>query len=148
MARSSLKEKSRLHSHTIWYAGSCYNVYAQAVRKKGLQLGVYLHRQSIVDPIPVPSMPRPLFSKAHTVNIIGKSSPSPPTSPPHPHASILPIDNSSRVTRPSTPRSISHRSTTPVSSTHSTASFGPSSPTTPLGSPNSPSSSVLANIRT
>ncbi|KDQ19905.1 hypothetical protein BOTBODRAFT_27325 [Botryobasidium botryosum FD-172 SS1] len=52
-----LKEKSRLHSHTIWYAGSLYNVYVQVVRKKGLQLGVYLHRQSMVDPIPPASAP-------------------------------------------------------------------------------------------
>ncbi|EMD41546.1 hypothetical protein CERSUDRAFT_110100 [Gelatoporia subvermispora B] len=53
----SLKEKSRLHSHTVWYAGSLYNVYVQVVRKKGIQLGVYLHRQSSVDPIPPPSAP-------------------------------------------------------------------------------------------
>lgn len=53
----SLKEKCRLHSHTIWYAGSLFNVYVQVVRKKGVQLGVYLHRQSSVDPIPPPSAP-------------------------------------------------------------------------------------------
>lgn len=53
----SLKEKSRLHSHTIWYAGSLFNVYVQVVRKKGIQLGIYLHRQSSVDPIPAPSAP-------------------------------------------------------------------------------------------
>ena len=59
---SALKEKGRLHSQTIWYAGSLYNVYVQVVRKKdskdkSLQLGVYLHRQSSVDPIPPPSAP-------------------------------------------------------------------------------------------
>ncbi|KAA1468411.1 hypothetical protein DENSPDRAFT_878089 [Dentipellis sp. KUC8613] len=53
----ALREKSRLHSHTIWYAGSLFNVYVQLVRKKGIQLGVYLHRQSSIDPIPPPSMP-------------------------------------------------------------------------------------------
>lgn len=53
----SLKEKSRLHSHTIWYAGSLFNVYVQVIRKKGVQLGIYLHRQSSVDPIPAPSAP-------------------------------------------------------------------------------------------
>lgn len=54
-----LKEKSRLHSQTIWYAGSLFNVYVQLVRKKGqVQLGIYLHRQSHVDPIPAPSVPR------------------------------------------------------------------------------------------
>lgn len=55
---SLLKEKSRLHSHTIWYAGNLFNVYVQIVRKKGqTQLGIYLHRQSNVDPIPAASMP-------------------------------------------------------------------------------------------
>ncbi|KAH0838650.1 hypothetical protein J3R83DRAFT_6975 [Lanmaoa asiatica] len=54
---NSLKEKSRLHSHTVWYAGSLFNVYVQVVRKKGTQLGIYLHRQSSVDTIPAPSAP-------------------------------------------------------------------------------------------
>lgn len=40
----TLKEKNRLHSETVWYAGSLYNVYVQVVKKKGMQLGVYLHR--------------------------------------------------------------------------------------------------------
>ena len=53
----ALKEKSRLHSHTVWYAGSLYNVYVQVVRKKGVQLGIYLHRQSVADPIPPSSAP-------------------------------------------------------------------------------------------
>ncbi|KAI6153223.1 hypothetical protein BKA82DRAFT_4087175 [Pisolithus tinctorius] len=53
----ALKEKSRLHSHTIWYAGNLFNVYVQVVRKKGAQLGIYLHRQSSVDPIPGASTP-------------------------------------------------------------------------------------------
>ncbi|KAF8973826.1 hypothetical protein BDZ97DRAFT_1912281 [Flammula alnicola] len=53
-----LKEKSRLHSQTIWHAGSLFNVYVQIVRKKGqAQLGIYLHRQSNVDPIPASSAP-------------------------------------------------------------------------------------------
>ncbi|KIM47967.1 hypothetical protein M413DRAFT_7093 [Hebeloma cylindrosporum] len=54
-----LKEKSRLHSQTIWHAGSLFNVYVQIVRKKGqAQLGIYLHRQSIVDipPCSAPSL--------------------------------------------------------------------------------------------
>jgi hypothetical protein len=53
-----LREKNRLHSQTIWYAGSLFNVYALVVRKKGTQnaqLGVYLHRQSSVEPIPLMS---------------------------------------------------------------------------------------------
>ncbi|KZV95597.1 hypothetical protein EXIGLDRAFT_672006, partial [Exidia glandulosa HHB12029] len=47
----------KIFSHTIWYAGSLFNVYAQLVRKKGVQLGVYLHRQSSVETMPRPSSP-------------------------------------------------------------------------------------------
>lgn len=52
-----LPEKSRIHSHTIWYAGSLFNVYIQIVKKKGIQLGIYLQRQSTIDPLPRPSTP-------------------------------------------------------------------------------------------
>lgn len=62
----ALKEKSRLHSRTIWYAGSLWNVYVQIVRKKGIQLGVYLHRQSTIDPIPPSSAPVTLPSESST----------------------------------------------------------------------------------
>lgn len=61
-----LKEKTRMHSHTIWYAGSLYNAYVQVIRKKSVQLGVYLHRQSHVDPLPsfsVPSLRRSEFPR-------------------------------------------------------------------------------------
>jgi hypothetical protein len=54
-----LKEKTRMHSHTVWYAGSLYNAYVQVIRKKGVQLGVYLHRQSHIDPLPSFSVPSP-----------------------------------------------------------------------------------------
>ncbi|TDL28927.1 hypothetical protein BD410DRAFT_893843 [Rickenella mellea] len=76
----SLREKMRLHSQTVWYAGSLFNVYVQVVRgagKKGVsggavaagggvQLGVYLHRQSFVERLPVPSVP-PMLLPAPTV---------------------------------------------------------------------------------
>jgi hypothetical protein len=65
----SLKEKQRLHSRTIWYAGSLFNVYVQVVRKKGVQLGVYLHRQSSIDPIPpssAPSLPASRIEHMHS----------------------------------------------------------------------------------
>ncbi|KAG2160162.1 uncharacterized protein EDB93DRAFT_1197093 [Suillus bovinus] len=64
----ALKEKSRLHSQTIWYAGSLFNVYVQVIRKKGIQLGVYLHRQSNIDPIPAPSAPLSLNRTGHAHN--------------------------------------------------------------------------------
>ncbi|KAF9243724.1 hypothetical protein BU15DRAFT_86181 [Melanogaster broomeanus] len=64
----SLKEKSRLHSHTIWHAGNLFNVYVQVVRKKGIQLGIYLHRQSSVDPIPGPSIPLQVVSRGERTN--------------------------------------------------------------------------------
>lgn len=51
----TLKEKARLYSVTRSYAGSLFNVYIQVVRRRGLQLGLYLHRQSVVDPVPLAS---------------------------------------------------------------------------------------------
>lgn len=41
----NLKEKKRVYSRTVWYAGSMWNVYIQKVETtKNTQLGVYLHR--------------------------------------------------------------------------------------------------------
>ena len=41
----TLKEKKRVYSRTVWYAGSLWNVYIQKVETtKNTQLGVYLHR--------------------------------------------------------------------------------------------------------
>ncbi|KAF8525194.1 hypothetical protein BU17DRAFT_84115 [Hysterangium stoloniferum] len=62
-----LLEKSRLYSQTVWYAGSLFNVYVQVVRKKGIQLGVYLHRQSTVDPLPRPSAPSPVPTRGERI---------------------------------------------------------------------------------
>ena len=73
----SLREKSHLYSQTIWYAGSLFNVFVQLFRKKaqGPQLGIYLHRQSSVDPIPPLSIPsgslpeeKPAESRPYTRN--------------------------------------------------------------------------------
>ncbi|RXW18454.1 hypothetical protein EST38_g7408 [Candolleomyces aberdarensis] len=59
----ALKEKSRLHSQTVWYAGSLFNVYLQVVKKKGqTQLGIYLYRQSTAESIPPTSAPSPLIT--------------------------------------------------------------------------------------
>ncbi|KAL7276894.1 hypothetical protein RUND412_000085 [Rhizina undulata] len=41
----TLKEKKRVYSKTVFYAGSHWNIYIQKVRSsKNVQLGVYLHR--------------------------------------------------------------------------------------------------------
>lgn len=43
-----LKEKKRVYSRTVFYAGSLWNVYIQKVRSaKTPQLGVYLHRAKV-----------------------------------------------------------------------------------------------------
>ena len=40
-----MKDKKRVYSQTVWYAGSMWNVYIQKVQStKNVQLGVYLHR--------------------------------------------------------------------------------------------------------
>lgn len=46
-----LKEKKRVYSQTVWYAGSMWNLYIQRVNtSKGQQLGIYLHRAKDKDP--------------------------------------------------------------------------------------------------
>ncbi|KAK5030258.1 hypothetical protein LTR13_008277 [Exophiala sideris] len=47
----SLKEKKRVYSQTVWYAGSMWNLYIQRVNNpKNQQLGIYLHRAKDKDP--------------------------------------------------------------------------------------------------
>ncbi|CAG8575562.1 17070_t:CDS:2, partial [Acaulospora colombiana] len=142
---NSLKEKTRLYSHTMWYAGSCYNVYTQAVRKKGLQLGIYLHRQSNVDPIPAASAPR--ISSPRSGPLVWSSSLPQPISPVSTHTIISPVSRPHARSIPTSEPSDSRghtaaplsrspplRSSTPVAVQqqprymHSNASFSPSSP--------------------
>lgn len=54
-----LAERERAYSTTHFYAGSWFNVYVQTIRKKdkGVQLGIYLHRQNPDEPFPQPSSP-------------------------------------------------------------------------------------------
>ncbi|KDN50385.1 hypothetical protein K437DRAFT_255092 [Tilletiaria anomala UBC 951] len=48
-----LAERNRLYSPTFFYAGSLWNLYVQTMRKpKGIQLGIYLHRQNPADALP------------------------------------------------------------------------------------------------
>lgn len=60
-----LQEKQRLYSPTFHFAGSLWNIYVQTLKKpKGLQLGVYLHRQNPLDSLPPYSIPAPLSETA------------------------------------------------------------------------------------
>ncbi|KAG8744687.1 hypothetical protein FRC10_009601 [Ceratobasidium sp. 414] len=103
----TLKEKNRLHSQTIWYAGSMYNVYVQVIKKKGLQLGMYLHRQSVVDPIPPASAPASfvlLNNPPSPPADIGSPLLSPlPQSTQSPPQRISPLFGSGSITSPPTP---------------------------------------------
>jgi hypothetical protein len=93
----ALEEKDRLHSQTVWYAGSLYNVYVQVVRKKGVQLGVYLHRQSTVETIPSTSIPR-YMAPTMTYQRIHSRGPSLPIQQPYFASASAPS-----ISRPRTP---------------------------------------------
>ncbi|UZJ54424.1 hypothetical protein CBS101457_003744 [Exobasidium rhododendri] len=59
-----LKEKERMYSPSFFYAGSIWNLYLQIIKKpKGLQLGIYLHRQNCNDSLPNPSFPSDLMTE-------------------------------------------------------------------------------------
>ncbi|KIR30297.1 hypothetical protein I307_03406 [Cryptococcus deuterogattii 99/473] len=55
-----LGEKERYYSATHFYAGSLFNCYVQMIKRKekGVQLGIYLHRQSPNESFPTPSAPQ------------------------------------------------------------------------------------------
>lgn len=144
----TLKERSRLHSRTVWYAGSLYNVYVQVVRKKGVQLGVYLHRQSSVDPPPpcsVPAVPAPTGStgsrtsaqvSAHSGRPASSSVSGSVVSSPRPNSSHS-HTNTGGYSSSGLPILPLSRSTTPVSIP---------SPGLASSLPSSSSSSILASI--
>ncbi|KZP00943.1 hypothetical protein CALVIDRAFT_524643 [Calocera viscosa TUFC12733] len=73
-ATASTSSTSKIHSRTVFYAGSLFNVYIQVVKKKKddkdvgsgpgalggdkeTQLGVYVQRWSMVNPVPPASAP-------------------------------------------------------------------------------------------
>jgi hypothetical protein len=107
---NSLREKSHLYSQTIWYAGSLFNVFVQVFRKKAKdpQLGVYLHRQSSIDPVPPLSVPFEPISADNSAD--SPASPPALSSPPSltvltPHPteysdSGLPVVDTPRATTP------------------------------------------------
>ena len=129
-----LLEKSRIHSHTIWYAGSLFNVYVQVVRKKGIQLGVYLRRQSSVDPIPRASAP-PISVSTHAEGLLNSS----PTSRTPPGGTQAAHDS-----LPQSPTPRGHISTGSSGSVSSMAFAVPGSPSPPNLSHFHPSTTSLA----
>ena len=74
-----LGEKERAYSTTHFYAGSWFNVYVQTIKKKdkGVQLGIYLHRQSVSEGFPDPSSPLPKGNEGKAKNV-GFPTPSSP----------------------------------------------------------------------
>ncbi|KAF8060968.1 hypothetical protein FPV67DRAFT_1423050 [Lyophyllum atratum] len=145
----SLKEKSRIYSHTVWYAGSLFNVYVQVVRKKGqVQLGIYLHRQSSIEPIPPLSAPPCLASN------IAETPASPTSGPVTPTTTQRTVHNrgpSLPALFPHLPHTTSHyspsiypssRSTTPISSRNMS---GSPSTSPSLSSPSSFSASTTSS---
>ena len=51
----TLKEKKRVYSQTVWYAGSMWNLYIQRINtSKSHQLGIYLHRAKEREPVDDP----------------------------------------------------------------------------------------------
>jgi hypothetical protein len=125
---------ARLYSQTVWYAGNLFNVYAQVVKKKGQQqLGVYLHRQSSVDPIPPPSAPphaaaeriERTRAQGHGRNAVVPTMPSQISLPasvsvhsliPRPTSRGTPITSNAGPSRSTTPTSLSPGSSPPKSS--------------------------------
>ncbi|KIK70342.1 hypothetical protein GYMLUDRAFT_267441 [Collybiopsis luxurians FD-317 M1] len=118
----TLKEKERLHSRTVWYAGSLWNVYVQLVKKKekagsvgasspdsdgvlrtgapgsgilpNYQLGVYLHRHSPTENLPPFSAPDPFAADRQWSQ---NASPQTPTSGPDTTSSPTPNAPSSQT---------------------------------------------------
>ncbi|KAL7416914.1 hypothetical protein BDY24DRAFT_378685 [Mrakia frigida] len=121
-----LKEKQREYSNTVFYAGSYFNVYAQTIKKKDrqIQLGIYLHRQSMLEPTPLASAPP--VSAATPTNANPLTSSQSPASPPGSTAVLstsAPTTNSSHLNHIPISRSLSGTST-PV--THSPSISPPS----------------------
>ncbi|KAJ3894942.1 hypothetical protein GG344DRAFT_40003 [Lentinula edodes] len=121
-----LKEKDRIHSRTVWYAGSLWNVYVQVVQRKdknsanvlespkdvqtyrspgsGLlpnyQLGVYLHRQSPTENTPPFSAPDPFSDSRQSIKDHYNPSLSSPSSTYSPTSPNSPVTSSTlRVQR-------------------------------------------------
>ncbi|KAG2070691.1 hypothetical protein BDR04DRAFT_1076522 [Suillus decipiens] len=133
----ALKEKSRLHSQTIWYAGSLFNVYVQVIRKKGIQLGIYLHRQSNIDPIPAASAPSSQNHTEHTHNNRVPSLPLLSTSHSSPSMAMHYSPSIHRSTTPGSSPPTSSSLTTSFTSSPSAipATFPPVAPVQPYRDP-------------
>lgn len=84
-----LAERTRLYSPTIFYAGSWWNLYVVTVHKsKGIQLGIYLHRQNPQENVPAISVPRPQVSSQDITSASTTSGAPEPTERTTPSATI------------------------------------------------------------
>ncbi|KAF5355253.1 hypothetical protein D9758_006020 [Tetrapyrgos nigripes] len=134
----SLKDKQRLHSKTIWYAGSLFNVYVQLIRKKDKpgtggvqhQLGIYLHRQSTVESIPLRSAPNPRIRKQEEEGRGALCLPDGLNSPAGLYGAET-LSKSKHTPSPSLPEALSLSVSTASGSLYTTQSIPPTSPSTP-----------------
>ncbi|WVQ70965.1 hypothetical protein IAR50_000490 [Cryptococcus sp. DSM 104548] len=87
-----LGEKERYYSATHFYAGSLFNCYIQMIKRKekGVQLGIYLHRQSPNEPFPTPSAPQPASNLSLMRTMTTASTAGGPVTPAMPQASLMP----------------------------------------------------------
>ncbi|KAJ3802559.1 hypothetical protein GGU11DRAFT_672467 [Lentinula aff. detonsa] len=141
-----LKEKDRLHSRTVWFAGSLWNVYVQIVKRKeksNSANSVYLHRQSPTENIPPFSAPDPFAGTRWSSKPHSDPTPSPrsPAFSPLTAYASAPQGASSSVTTSHSPSPSSRLRGNSASSPATPSSH----PSTAPGSP-SPSGRPLVSV--
>ncbi|KAJ3724307.1 hypothetical protein DFJ43DRAFT_1003007 [Lentinula guzmanii] len=145
-----LKEKDRLHSRTVWFAGSLWNVYVQIVQRyrspgSGLlpnyQLGVYLHRQSPTEKIPPPNSPATLTNLQVPRSQQSLPSSSPPSPSPRSYA-FSPLTAYASAPQGASSSVTTSHSPSPSSRLRGNSASSPATPSShPSTAPGSPSPS-------
>ncbi|WWC86210.1 uncharacterized protein L201_001083 [Kwoniella dendrophila CBS 6074] len=130
-----LTEKERFYSSTHFYAGSYFNCYVQMIKRKekGLQLGIYLHRQSPNEPFPAPSSPKKSSSSNVTSTSLAPpilTSTSPLTHNRHLSNSLVVPGSPPNTALPGSLGSLPSPPNTTTTTTNSNDSTGSSSATT------------------
>ncbi|KAJ3997893.1 hypothetical protein F5050DRAFT_1568403 [Lentinula boryana] len=139
-----LKEKDRLHSRTVWFAGSLWNVYVQIVKRKeksNSANGVYLHRQSPTENIPPPNSPATLTNLQVPRSQQTLSSSSPPSPSPRSPA-FSPLTAYASAPQGASSSVTTSHSPSPSSRLRGNSASSPASPSShPSTAPGSPSPS-------